>query len=58
MDKMAAMKRELAKQRNDKLVKRMKLEKLSTIKKKSHKAQYHFNEDLFGVVKSAVEEPR
>ena len=61
-DKMAAMKRELAQEReegNDKLVKRMKLKKLPTFKTKCHEAQYRFNEDLasnFGAVKSAVEE--
>ena len=48
-DKMANMKRELAKEREeaeDKLVKRMKLEKLPTFKKKGHEAQYRFNEEL------------
>ena len=61
-DKMATMKRELVKEReeaDDKLVKRMKLEKLPTFKKKGHEAQYRFNEELaskFGAVKDAVEE--
>ena len=61
-DKIAAMKHELAKEReegNDKLVEQMKLEKLPTFKKKGHEAQDRFNEDLaskFGAVKSAVEE--
>ena len=61
-DKMTAMKRELTKEREDadeKLVKRMKLEKPPTFKKKSHEVQFRFNEDLaskFATVSSALKE--
>ena len=61
-DKMTAMKRELTREReeaDEKLVKRMKLEKPPTFKKKSHEVQYRFNEDLaskFATVSSALKE--
>lgn len=48
-EKMVTMKRELTKEReeaDEKLVKRMKLEKPPTFKKKSHEVQYRFNEDV------------
>ena len=48
-EKMASMKRELAKEReeaDEKLVKRMRLEKPPSFKKKSHEVQYRFNEDI------------
>ena len=61
-DKMTAMKRDLTREReeaDEKLVKRMKLKKPSTFKKKSHEVQYRFNEDLasrFATVSSALKE--
>ena len=54
------MKRELAQEReqaDERLVKRMKLEKAPTFKRKSHEVQYTFNEEVkakFDSVKAAL----
>ena len=61
-EKMATMKRELVQeieQADERLVKRMKLEKAPTFKRKSHEVQFRFKEEVaskFAAVKSAARE--
>ena len=61
-DRISSMKRELAQEReqaDERLVKRMKLEKAPTFKRKSHEVQYTFNEEVkarFDSVKAALHE--
>ena len=61
-ERMSTMKRELTEEReraDERLVKRMKLEKMPTFKKKSHEVQYRFNEEVrskFEAAKTAISE--
>ena len=61
-EKTATRKRELVQEReqaDERLVKRMKLEKAPTFKRKSHEVQFRFNEEVvskFAAVKSAARE--
>ena len=61
-DSMSTMKRELMEERecaDERLVKRMKLEKVPSFKKKSHEVQYRFNEEVrskFEAAKTAISE--
>ena len=61
-ERMTSMKKELTQEReqaDERLVKRMKLEKAPTFKKKSHEVQYTFNEEVkskLDSVKAALQE--
>ena len=55
-DRITSMKRELSQEReqaDERLVKRMKLEKAPTFKRKSHEVQYTFNEEVKSKLDSA-----
>ena len=60
-DKVASLKRELASDReaaDKRLIKKLKLEKPPSFRKKTHEKQYHFNEEVSSKLEAASAYPR